>query len=67
VVVGVPGQIVTRSKPEPKPDLDHEQMPDAIAALMERVAQLEQQTPEYLMAPLIPQHNGHWSSEDFSI
>jgi len=67
VVVGVPGQIVTRSKPEPKPNLDHALMPDAIAALMERVAQLEQQTPEYLMAPLIPQHNGHWSSDDFSI
>jgi serine O-acetyltransferase len=71
VVVGVPGQIVTRSKPEPKPDLDHALMPDAIGtaltALMERIAQLEKQSPQSLMAPIINQHNGHWSDDDFSI
>jgi len=47
VVVGVPGQIVVRSKPRPKitPDLEHGQLPDAIgetlAALMAHVKVLE--------------------------
>lgn len=52
VVVGVPGQIVTRSKPTQSgasPDLDHTSMPDtlgvALASLLERVETLEQQTP----------------------
>ncbi len=46
VVVGVPGQVMVRSKSQPAgPDLNHNIMPDAIAAtlaaLVERVEQLE--------------------------
>ncbi len=46
LVVGVPGQVVVRSKPRPaSPDLNHNFLPDAIgttvAALVERVEQLE--------------------------
>lgn len=82
VVVGVPGQIVTRSnsmRVETKPDLDHALMPDAIGialtSLMERVAELEAYTPQsfhhhtgFHPAPhLIKQHDGRWSGEDFSI
>lgn len=79
VVVGVPGQIVTRSKPaekETKPDLDHALMPDAIgvalAALTERVAELESQNSALQPstnphAHPITLHDGHWSGEDFSI
>ena len=48
VVVGVPGQIVVRSKPaHAGPDLDHNQLPDAIgkslASVMARLEALEQQ------------------------
>jgi serine O-acetyltransferase len=50
VVVGIPGQIVQRSKPhtaQDAPDLNHSQMPDLIAtklaALAARVEALEQQ------------------------
>lgn len=76
VVVGVPGQIVTRkdsTDAETKPDLDHAQMPDAIGialtALMERVAELEACANNDLHPPAHPiiQHDGHWSGEDFSI
>ncbi len=49
VVVGVPGQVVVRSKPHlptDAPDLNHGSLPDtfgvAIASLMERVVQLEE-------------------------
>ena len=52
VVVGIPGQIVQRSKPhtaQDAPDLNHSQMPDLIAtklaALAARVEALEQQRP----------------------
>ena len=46
VVVGVPGQVVVRSKPRPlTPDLNHDEMPDAIgaalASVMERVEAIE--------------------------
>jgi serine O-acetyltransferase len=48
VVVGVPGQVVMRSKPaHATPDLDHNQLPDAIgkslASVMARLETLEQQ------------------------
>ena len=48
VVVGVPGQVVVRSKPaHAGPDLDHGQLPDAIgkslASVMARLETLEQQ------------------------
>ncbi len=46
VVVGVPGQVVVRSKPRPHtPDLNHNELPDAIgaalASVMERVEAIE--------------------------
>jgi serine O-acetyltransferase len=40
VVVGVPGQVVTRSKPRPitsAPDLNHNELPDAIGAALQSV------------------------------
>lgn len=47
VVVGVPGQVMVRSKPHLQPDLDHNQMPDAIgqtlASVMARLEALETQ------------------------
>ncbi len=48
VVVGVPGQVVMRSKPaQATPDLDHNQLPDAIgkslASVMARLDALERQ------------------------
>ena len=45
VVVGVPGQVMVRSKPQHQPDLDHDLMPDAIgetlASVMARLEALE--------------------------
>ena len=45
VVVGVPGQVMVRSKPQHQPDLDHDKMPDAIgetlASVMARLEALE--------------------------
>lgn len=48
VVVGVPGQVVARSKAQPaQPDLNHSQLPDAIGAslvaMMTRLERLESQ------------------------
>lgn len=78
VVVGVPGEVVKRSKPpllpKPRPDLEHGALPDVIGdtlvALMDRVEQLE----HYHVAnghvvvhgPYVPDH-GVWRGEDFSI
>ena len=76
VVVGVPGQIVVRSRPAPAakgPDLEHNRLPDTIgetlAVMMAKVQELEKklnvQTPQ---TPVIhsPDH-GIWHGEDFSI
>jgi len=57
VVVGVPGQVVVRSQPRPaSPDLNHNVMPDAIgntvAALVERVEQLENMLNDLVHTPL---------------
>jgi serine O-acetyltransferase len=52
VVVGVPGQVVVRSKPTPtvRPDLAHDQLPDTIgvtlAAVLDRLEKLERQLEE---------------------
>jgi serine O-acetyltransferase len=82
VVVGVPGQILTRSRRHvagEKPDLDHTILPDtigtALTALIERVEALEHQpTPVHSngshspAAPsVIAPHDGLWRGEDFSI
>src|SRR5512137_2507148 len=59
VVVGIPGQIVQRSKPHTasdKPDLEHAQIPDVIAAkliaLASRVEALEEQAQREKVGPL---------------
>jgi serine O-acetyltransferase len=76
VVVGVPGEIVKRSKPypvSPRPDLEHGALPDVIGdslvALMTRVEQLEEHLANghaVLHGPYVPDH-GVWRGEDFSI
>ena len=75
VVVGVPGQIVTRSKPHlagDAPDLEHSRLPDAIGAsvvsLMARVEELEQRVSGHERHPVLyqPEH-GVWRGDDFSI
>jgi len=76
VVVGVPGQVVTRSQPRTptsRPDLDHGRLPDTIgetlAALVEHVEKLEEQiNGKKVYGPALhaPSH-GAWHGEDFSI
>ncbi len=75
VVVGVPGQVVVRSKPAPaahRPDLNHAQLPDligkALASLAERVEALEAQIADHENThhAEIPVE-GIWRGEDFSI
>ena len=76
VVVGVPGQIVKRSRPhtaQDAPDLNHSQLPDMVAgqliALTARVEALERQTreplPDRAMTPV--QENETTHSWEFSI
>ena len=73
VVVGVPGQVVQRSKPriEQQPDFNHSMMPDAIGAtlvaVMTRLENLEKEIAEHAEHPvyeLVPvggpvNDNGH--------
>jgi serine O-acetyltransferase len=80
VVVGVPGQIVVRSKPRfspTEPDLDHGKLPDAIGEsiidLMARVKELESRldghTENHPHESVVhaPDQQGVWRGEDFSI
>ncbi len=76
VVVGVPGQIVMRSRPRPAdtPDLDHTIMPDMVGvtliSLMSRVDALEQRLAGQEQQPAPSPHpsdQGLWRGEDFSI
>jgi len=76
VVVGVPGEIVMRSKPHlalAPPDLEHSQLPDVIGdtltSLIARLEALEQNGhahPELLPTLHAPDH-GIWHGEDFAI
>jgi serine O-acetyltransferase len=75
VVVGVPGEVIVRSQPQPdssRPDLEHSQMPDvlgdALQALMQRVEELERQVDghDHPSAIHAPDH-GVWHGEDFAI
>jgi len=79
VVVGVPGEVVVRSKPRSghdKPDLEHSVLPDVIGdtviALAERLEELEleMQALHVQLKPLpalhVPDH-GIWSGEDYAI
>jgi serine O-acetyltransferase len=69
-VVGVPGQVISRSRPErpPLPEREND-LPDAIGAtlvsLVGRVAALEQATTGHTgVGPHVPQ-DGVWAGEDF--
>ena len=79
VVVGVPGQVVVRSKPRAvgeMPDLEHGQLPDLVGttltSLMERVGKMEEQLHMVQNSngeghpPHIPDH-GVWQGQDFMI
>jgi serine O-acetyltransferase len=75
VVVGVPGEIVVRSRPHPDthtPDLEHSQMPDvlgeAVQELMKRVDELEGRVNGHAHPPHMrtPDHSV-WTGEDFQI
>jgi serine O-acetyltransferase len=75
VVVGIPGQVVSRShghQPEGRPDLEHTDLPDLVGAtlvsLMKRVDQMEQRLhiQSNGSAPHIPDA-GIWRGEDFQI
>lgn len=76
VVVGVPGQVVSRSKPHlasDAPDLNHNNLPDLIGnsltSLMTRVDTLEKKLDGHGSKPVsihIPE-DGAWKGEDFSI
>ena len=73
VVVGVPGEIVSRKPrgPESGPDLDHGQLPDvlgdSIVALMARVDDLERRLATQPKATPHAPDRGVWSGDDFSI
>jgi serine O-acetyltransferase len=76
VVVGVPGQVVVRSKPRPAgstPDLEHGQLPDLIgvslAAVIARLEVLESRLniDENNPQPHPPDRDGLWSGQDFMI
>lgn len=76
VVVGVPGQIVRRSKPhtaQDAPDLEHTVMPDtiglALRALLARVDALEQGAGKIREVEFAPRPSDRvpWRGEDFSI
>ena len=76
VVVGVPGQVVVRSRPHRStdaPDLNHSTLPDtiglALADLMQRVEGLEGRISGHenqIRHPHAPEH-GAWRGEDFMI
>jgi serine O-acetyltransferase len=76
VVVGVPGQVVARSRPElagARPDLEHGLLPDAIgetlAALVSHVELLEKRLDGHAVhdPALHIQDHGVWHGEEFSI
>ena len=75
VVVGVPGQIIARSRPHQatdRPDLESAFMPDLLGAslhsLLERVDELEMTVVGHAHGPDIrPSEAGVWAGEDFSI
>lgn len=74
VVVGVPGQVVLRSRPRPAltPDLDHDRLPDTIgetlAILVQHVQSLEDRLDGHhrSLEAHMPDH-GVWHGQDFSI
>jgi serine O-acetyltransferase len=76
VVVGVPGQIISRSKPHrasDAPDLNHTALPDpfgvSLTSLLERVQSLEERLDghETVISHIHAPDHGTWHGEDFSI
>ncbi len=75
VVVGVPGQVIARSRPrttDAQPDLDGTLLPDLIGtslqALRRRVDRLETAVEGRSAEPEVrPSESGIWQGEDFSI
>jgi serine O-acetyltransferase len=76
VVVGVPGQIISRSRPRSSitpPDLNHTALPDVLGAsldnLLARVARLERTADLQALntGSPHPPKDGVWHGEDFSI
>lgn len=75
VVVGVPGQVIGRSRPRPadsRPGTDDTQLPDLVGAslqsLLVRVGRLEALADSRRPGPVIrPPEAGVWYGEDFSI
>jgi serine O-acetyltransferase len=77
IVVGVPGQIVSRSQPRPvtaPPDLDATSLPDlfgiTLRSLLGRVDHLEESLPNHNNSSPThaqPSEAGVWAGEDFSI
>ena len=75
VVVGVPGQVVVRSKPKPiLPDLHHDNLPDTIGQslhiLMSRLDKIEKHVsslPQNGIMAGEPVADEYWKGEDFNI
>jgi len=74
VVVGVPGQVIARSRPRPTATLDRDDtvMPDllgtSLQSLLRRVDDLETAvTGRATLTDARPSDDGVWSGEDFSI
>lgn len=70
IVVGVPGQIISRSKPKVLSESES-QMPDAIgstlASVLKRLDQLEERSSQKSQTGVRPPEQGVWHGEDFSI
>lgn len=69
VVVGVPGQVVVRSKPRlAEPDLNHDKLPDtigiALASVMSRLAALERKMVVHVEEHPGGNGNGHGEKEE---
>ena len=75
VVVGVPGQVIARSRPRPTwavPGADDTMLPDLVGtslqSLLTRVGRLEELADGHGTSPVIrPPDAGIWHGEDFSI
>ena len=72
VVVGVPGQVIDRSRPRPAPGTGDSALPDLVGAslqsLLTRVGRLEGLADGQGNGPVIrPPEAGVWHGEDFSI
>lgn len=74
VVVGVPGQVIGRSRPRPadsRPGTDDTQLPDLVGAslqsLLDRVGKLEALADSRPGPVIRPPEAGVWHGEDFSI